>query len=87
MNVTYEKKNAMTLIGFHAEIKPNEGYQKCPEFWDKEYNIRYAQLWQTMQPQTPVLICSAVDKATPKHIPRAMPSEPRSSFFSSFFFI
>ena len=35
----------------------------------------------------PVLICSAVDKATPKHIPRAMPSEPRSSFFSSFFFI
>ena len=54
MNVTYEKKDAMTFIGFHTEIRPEEGYQKCPEFWDKEYNIRYAQLWQTMQPQTPV---------------------------------
>ena len=54
MNVSYEKKPAMTLIGFHTEIKPDEGYRKCPEFWDQEYNIRYAQLWQTMQPQTPV---------------------------------
>ena len=34
MNVIYEKKPAMTFIGFHTEIKPNEGYQKCPEFWD-----------------------------------------------------
>ena len=22
MNVTYEKKNAMTFIGYHAEIRP-----------------------------------------------------------------
>ena len=34
MNVTYEKKNAMTFIGYHAEIRPEEAYQKCPEFWD-----------------------------------------------------
>ena len=40
MNVTYEKKNAMTFIGYHAEIRPEEAYQKCPEFWDKEYNVR-----------------------------------------------
>jgi len=50
MNVTYEKKNAMTFIGFHTEIRPNEGYQKCPEFWDKEYNVKYAHLWQTIMP-------------------------------------
>jgi hypothetical protein len=33
MNVTYEKKDAMTFIGYHTEIRPEEGYQKCPEFW------------------------------------------------------
>ena len=27
---------------------------KCPEFWDKEYNRKYAHLWQTMKPETPV---------------------------------
>ena len=54
MNVIYEKKPAMTFIGFHTEIKPNEGYQKCPEFWDREYNEKYARLWQTMKPETPV---------------------------------
>ena len=41
MNITYEKKDAMTFIGYHTEIRPEEGYQKCPEFWDKEYNARY----------------------------------------------
>ena len=54
MNVTYEKKNAMTFIGYHTEIRPNEGYVKCPEFWEKEYNKKYARLWQTMKPETPV---------------------------------
>ena len=57
MNVTYEKKNKMTFIGYHTEIKPEEAYQKCPEFWDKEYAAKYARLWQTMQPE------NAVEKA------------------------
>ena len=26
MNVTYEKKKAMTFIGYHTEIRPDEGY-------------------------------------------------------------
>ena len=43
MNVTYEKKDAMTFIGYHTEIRPEEGYQKCPEFWDKEYAAKYAR--------------------------------------------
>ena len=47
MNATYEKKKAMTFIGYHTEIRPDEGYVKCPEFWEKE-------LWQTMKPETPV---------------------------------
>ena len=54
MNIVYEKKDAMTFIGFHTEIRPDEGYQKCPEFWDKEYNVKYARLWQTMKPETPI---------------------------------
>lgn len=54
MNVNYERKAAMTFIGFHTEIAPEEGYRKCPEFWDREYNEKYARLWQTMMPETPV---------------------------------
>ena len=54
MNIAYEKKNAMTFIGFHTEIRPEEGYQKCPEFWDKEYAAKYSRLWQTMKPETPI---------------------------------
>ena len=54
MNVTYEKKSAMTFIGYHAEIRPEEAYQKCPEFWDREYAAKYARLWQTMKPENDV---------------------------------
>ena len=57
MNVTYEKKKKMTYIGYHTEISPEEAYQKCPEFWDKEYAAKYVRLWQTMQPE------NAVEKA------------------------
>ena len=57
MNVTYEKKDAMTFIGYHTEIRPEEGYQRCPEFWDKEYAAKYARLWQMMKPE------NAVEKA------------------------
>ena len=48
MNVKYEKKLEMTFIGYHTEIRPEEGYQKCPEFWDKEFAAKYARLWQTL---------------------------------------
>ena len=54
MNVTYEHKSTMTLIGFSTHIRPEEGYEKCPEFWDGEYAAKYARLWQTMTPETPV---------------------------------
>ena len=52
MNVKYEYKSAMIFIGFSTSIRPNEGYIKCPEFWDKEYSQKYARLWQTMKPET-----------------------------------
>ena len=52
MNVKYERKSAMTFIGFSTCISPKEGYIKCPEFWDKEYSQKYARLWQTMKPET-----------------------------------
>lgn len=54
MNVAYEHKSELTLIGFKTEIRPEDGDQKCPEFWETEYSQKYARLWQTMQPQTPV---------------------------------
>ena len=37
MKVTYEHKNELTFIGFHTEIAPDEGYKKCPEFWEEAY--------------------------------------------------
>lgn len=54
MNVTYEHKPAMTLIGFSTTIRQDEGYTKCPAFWETEYNQKYVSLWQTMQPETAV---------------------------------
>lgn len=54
MNVTYEKKDAMTFIGYHTQFPHEEGYEKCPAFWDRDYVKKYARLWQTMQPETPV---------------------------------
>ena len=56
MNVGYEHKPALTLIGFSTTIRPNEGYVKCPEFWDREYSQKYARLFQTMEPETPTEI-------------------------------
>lgn len=53
MNITYQRKAPMTLIGFSTKIRQNEGYVKCPEFWDMEYTQKYARLWQSMQPKTP----------------------------------
>lgn len=54
MNYYYDHKAKMSFIGFHTEIKPGEGYIRCPEFWDEEYNKKYARLWQTMSPQNDV---------------------------------
>ena len=54
MQAIYEHKPQMTLIGFSTMIRPEEGYVKCPEFWDREYAQKYARLWQTMRPETPV---------------------------------
>ncbi len=50
MNTDYEHKPKMTFIGFSTTIRPDEGYVKCPEFWNKEY----ARLWQTMKPKTAI---------------------------------
>ncbi len=54
MNITFEKKDTMTFIGYHTEIHPGEGYRKCPEFWNKEYAVKYARLLRTMEPQNDV---------------------------------
>ena len=61
MDVTYEKKAAMTFIGYHTEILPEEGYQKCPEFWNQEYSVKYARLLKTMKPE------NALEKAIIDH--------------------
>ena len=54
----------MTFIGYFTSIRPEEGYQKCPEFWDKEYAQKYARLWQTMQPETAVEAAEIVSTIT-----------------------
>lgn len=42
MNVAFEHKGPMTLIGYSTSIRMEEGYQKCPEFWNTAYTQRYA---------------------------------------------
>lgn len=54
MNITYGRKPKMTFIGFSTTIQSEKGDVTCPEFWEKEYTQKYARLWQTIQPETPV---------------------------------
>ena len=42
-----------TVIGYSIVISNEEGFQKCPEFWNEQYARRFARLLRTMQPQTP----------------------------------
>ena len=42
-----------TVIGYSIVIRNEEGFQKCPEFWDEQYARRFAHLFQTMKPETP----------------------------------
>ena len=53
MDICYEHKVDLTFIGFSTEIAPEEGYIKCPEFWEEAYDERYAKLWRTGEPETP----------------------------------
>lgn len=53
MDMKLEHKEAFTVIGFSAHIRPDEGYIKCPEFWDKEYAQKYKRLFETGKPETP----------------------------------
>ncbi len=52
MNCKLVHKPAFQVIGFSASIRPEEGYQKCPAFWEEAYAKKYARLFQTMQPET-----------------------------------
>ena len=61
MKAAYEHKDNMTCIGYSTIIKPNEGYEKCPQFWDKEYAQRFGKLFATGMP------CNAVEEAVLKH--------------------
>ena len=45
--------SAFTVIGYSIVIRNEEGFQKCPEFWNEQYARRFARLLRTMQPQTP----------------------------------
>ena len=42
-----------TFIGFSTVIRYEEGFRKCPEFWNEQYVQRFARLFQTMKPETP----------------------------------
>ena len=45
--------NDFTFIGFFTVIKHDEGFKKCPEFWNEQYAKPFARLFQTMKPETP----------------------------------
>lgn len=52
MDIRTEHKEAFTVIGFSESIRPEEGYTKCPEFWEREYSRKYRRLCETMRPET-----------------------------------
>lgn len=54
MHAAYEHSPALTFIGFSTVIAPDEGYEKCPAFWDEAFNKRFARLFHTMRPETPL---------------------------------
>ena len=49
--VTHRRE--FTFIGFSTIIRHDEGFIKCPEFWNEQYSQRFAHLFQTMKPETP----------------------------------
>lgn len=51
MNYTLEHKKAFTIIGLSTQIKPEEGFVKCPQFWEEAYSRKYVRLWATMTPE------------------------------------
>ena len=91
MRVNYEKKPEMTLIGYYTEIRPEDGYKKCPEFWDKEFAARYARLWKTMKPETKIeeailkngigtfAICTESENGFQTKVKKLMPMERQLS--------
>jgi len=42
----------MTFIGISEQFRFNEGYEKCPKFWDEAYSKPYARLFKTMKAET-----------------------------------
>ena len=46
-------RSEFTFIGYSIVIKNEEGFKKCPEFWNEQYSQRFARLFQTMKPETP----------------------------------
>lgn len=41
------------LIGFSEVFACNEGYEKCPQFWDEAYSARFSRLFKTMKAENP----------------------------------
>ena len=50
MKLEYKHQKELTFNGYYTEIKMNEGYEKCPEFWDKKYEEKYSKLFTEKQP-------------------------------------
>ena len=39
----YKMKPGLVYVGFSTLIRMEEGYTRCPEFWDVEYSRKYAR--------------------------------------------
>ena len=42
-----------TFIGYSVVIENEEGFRKCPEFWNEQYARRFERLFRTGKPETP----------------------------------
>lgn len=46
-------RESFSIIGFSQIFQTNEGYAKCPQFWDEMFAKRFVKLFQCGKPETP----------------------------------
>ena len=72
--------NDFTFIGFSTVIKNEEGFKKCPEFWNEQYAKPFARLFRTMKPETPEEQAVFENKIGQYAVCRCLKSEGRDEF-------
>ena len=69
-----------TFIGFSTVIRNEDGFLKCPEFWNEQYARRFERLLRTMKPETPEEQAVLDNRIGQYAVCRCLKSEGRDAF-------